>query len=51
MLHYIIIFFILAAISAFLGFGNLAGTFSQIAKILAVIFLALLVLSLVKHLI
>ena len=47
MLHYVIIFFILAVVSSFLGFGNLAGTFSQIAKILAVIFLGLLILSLI----
>ena len=50
MLSYVIIFFILAAVSAFLGFGNLAGTFSQIAKVLAVVFAALVILGLIKHL-
>jgi uncharacterized membrane protein YtjA (UPF0391 family) len=51
MLYYIIIFFVLAVVSASLGFGGLAGTFSQISKILAVIFLGLLIFSLIRHLI
>lgn len=51
MLSYIITFFILAVISAFLGFRNLAGAFSQIAKILAVVFLGLFLFSLIRHLI
>ena len=38
MVFYILVFFSLAVISALLGFGKLAGTFSQIAKILSVIF-------------
>ena len=50
MLHYIIIFFVLAVISSFLGFGRLSGTFAQISKILAIIFLGLLILSLIAHL-
>ena len=50
MLHYAVIFFILAIISAFLGFGNLAGTFSQLAKILTGIFVISFVISLMRHL-
>ena len=50
MLSYIIIFFLLSVIAAILGFTNLAGTFSQISKILAIIFLGLLILSVITHL-
>jgi len=47
MLNWVITFFILAVLAAFLGFGGLAGTFSQIAQFLAVLFVVLLVASLV----
>ncbi len=49
MLFYIVVFFSLAVISAFLGFGSLAGTFSQIAKVLSVIFLILFIISFLRH--
>lgn len=49
MLHYILVFFLLAVVSAFLGFGNLAGTFSQIAKVLSVLFLISLIISTVHY--
>jgi uncharacterized membrane protein YtjA (UPF0391 family) len=49
MIHYIILFFILAVAASFLGFGGLAGTFSQISKVLAVIFVVLFLFSLVRH--
>jgi uncharacterized membrane protein YtjA (UPF0391 family) len=49
MLYYVVVFFILAVVSAFLGFGNLAGTFSQIAKILSVVFMISLIISLIRH--
>lgn len=49
MLNYVITFFLLTILASFLGFGGLAGTFSQITKILAVIFLVLFVVSLIKH--
>lgn len=49
MLYYVVVFFILAVASAFLGFGNLAGTFSQIAKILSVVFMISLIISLIRH--
>lgn len=48
MLHYAIVFFILSAILSILGFGNLAGTCSQIAKIFALIFIGLFLLSLIR---
>lgn len=51
MLHYILIFFLLAVISACLGFGGLAGTFSQIAKVLSIFFLISLVISFVHYVI
>ena len=51
MLYYVVTFFILAVVSGILGFGNLSSTFSQIAKILAIIFLALLILSTFRYLI
>lgn len=50
MLHYIISFFILAIIAAVLGFGGLAGTFAEIAKLLAVVFVVLFLGSLVYSL-
>jgi len=49
MLNYVITFFILAVVSAVLGFGNLAGTFSLIAKILSGIFVISLIISLIRH--
>jgi len=49
MLNYVITFFLLAILASVLGFGGLAGTFSQIAQILAVIFVVLFLASLVRH--
>ena len=46
MLHYAIIFFVIAIIAAVLGFGVIAGTAAWIAKVLFVVFLILAVLSL-----
>ncbi len=51
MLNYTITFFVLAVIAAILGFGGLAGTFVEIAKFLAILFVVLLVISLVYNLI
>ena len=50
MLNYIITFFILAVLAAFLGFGGLAADFAGIAKFLTVVFLVLFVASLVYSL-
>jgi uncharacterized membrane protein YtjA (UPF0391 family) len=47
MLRWALAFAILAIISALLGFGNLAGDFSYIAKVLLLVFLVLFVISLV----
>ena len=46
MLNWVITFFILAVIAALLGFGGIAGTFAEIAKFLAVLFVVLFVASL-----
>ena len=40
MLHYTLIFLIVALLAGFLGFGVIAGTAASIAKILFIIFLA-----------
>ena len=49
MLNYVIIFFLLAVIAAFCGFGGLAADFAGIARFLALIFVVLFVLSLIGH--
>jgi len=50
MLNYIITFFILAVLAAFLGFGGLAADFAGIAQFLAMIFVVLFLASLVYSL-
>lgn len=47
MLNYVITFFVLAVIAAFLGFGGLAADFATIAKFLALLFVVLFIASLV----
>jgi len=49
MLNYIITFFVLAVLAAFLGFGGLAGAFSQIAQFVALVFVLLLVATILFH--
>ena len=49
MLQWVITFFVLAVIAAIFGFGGLAGTFSEIAKFLAILFVVLFVASLVYN--
>ena len=51
MLNWIITFFVLAIIAAFLGFGGLAGTFAQVAQLLTALFVILFLASLVFSLI
>jgi uncharacterized membrane protein YtjA (UPF0391 family) len=51
MLNYIITFFLLAVLAAFLGFGGLAADFAGIARLLTMVFLVLFVASLIYHLI
>ncbi len=47
MLNWVITFFLLAIVAAIFGFGGLAGSFVEIAKFLAVLFVVLFVVSLV----
>jgi uncharacterized membrane protein YtjA (UPF0391 family) len=49
MLYYALVFFILALVSAMMGFGFLAVTFAAVAKLLFIVFLILFVVSLVMH--
>ena len=51
MLNWVITFFLLAIVAAVFGFGGLAGTFAEIAKFLAIVFVVLFVASLVYSLI
>lgn len=48
MLHYTIVFLVIALIAAVLGFGVIAGTAAQIAKICFIVFLVFAVLSFLK---
>lgn len=50
MLRWAIIFFIVAIIAAILGFGNIAGAATDIAKILFFVFLVIFLVSVVLHL-
>jgi uncharacterized membrane protein YtjA (UPF0391 family) len=45
MLHWTIVFLVLALIAAVLGFGGIAGAAAGIAQILFFVFLALLIIS------
>jgi len=47
MLHYAVVFFVIALIAAVLGFGGIAAGAAGIAKILFVVFLVLAVASLI----
>ena len=47
MLRFAIIFAILALVAGVLGFGNMAGDFAYIAKILLFVFLVLFIASLI----
>jgi uncharacterized membrane protein YtjA (UPF0391 family) len=51
MLNWIVTFFILAVLAAFLGFTGLAGTFAEIAKFIAIVFVVLFIASLVYRMI
>jgi len=50
MLHYALVFFVVALIAAVFGFGGIAAGAAEIAKILFFIFLVLFVVSLVAGL-
>ncbi|MEJ0062670.1 MAG: DUF1328 family protein [Alphaproteobacteria bacterium] len=47
MMSWVITFFLLAVAAALLGFGGLAGTFVEIAKFLAGVFIILFIASLI----
>lgn len=51
MLHYAVVFFVIALIAAIFGFGGIAAGAVEIAKILFFIFVVLFVVSLVAALI
>ncbi len=47
MLHYAVVFFVIALVAALFGFGGIAAGAVEIARILFFIFLVLFVISLV----
>ncbi len=47
MLNWIVTFFLLAVVAAVFGFGGLAGTCAEIAKLLAILFVILFIASLI----
>lgn len=49
MLHYALVFLIVAIIAAVLGFGGIAGTAAGIAKILFIVFLILAIISFLRR--
>ena len=49
MLHYALVFFLVAIVAAVLGFGVIAGTAAVIAKVCFIVFLILAVLSLFRR--
>jgi uncharacterized membrane protein YtjA (UPF0391 family) len=49
MLHWTLVFLVIALIAAALGFGALAGTAASIAKILFLVFVILWIVSLVTR--
>ena len=49
MLHYAVVFFVIAIIAAVLGFGVISGTAALLAKVAFVVFLILAVLSLLRR--
>jgi uncharacterized membrane protein YtjA (UPF0391 family) len=49
MLYYALVFFVIALLAAFLGFGGIAVAFAGIAKILFFLFIVLFLVSLIMH--
>jgi len=49
MLYWALVFFVVAIIAAVFGFGGIASASAGIAQLLFFIFLALLVISLIVH--
>jgi uncharacterized membrane protein YtjA (UPF0391 family) len=50
MLHYALVFLLIAIAAAIFGFGGVALTSTYIAKILFFIFLVMFLVSLIRHL-
>ena len=50
-MSYVMLFFVLAVVAAFLGFGGLAADFAGIAQFLALIFVVLFVASLLYNIV
>jgi len=48
MLHYALVFFIIALVAAVLGFGGVTGIAMEIGRILCVVFVILAVISLFR---
>ena len=51
MLHYAVVFFVIALVAALFGFGGIAAGASEIAKILFFIFLVIAVVTFIASLI
>ena len=49
MLSWAILFFILALVAAYFGFGGIAGSAALIAKILLVLFVVGFIVSIIMH--
>jgi uncharacterized membrane protein YtjA (UPF0391 family) len=50
MLHYAVVFFVIALIAALFGFGGIAASSAGIAKILFFVFLIIAAVSFIMHL-
>ena len=51
MLNWVVTFFLLAIVASVFGFSGIAGTFAQISRFLAIIFIVLFAASLIYGLI
>ncbi len=49
MLHWSLVFLVLAILAAIFGFGMAASAFASIAKVLAIVFLVIFILGLVTR--
>jgi len=48
MLNYVVTFFLLAVLAGLLGFGGLAADFAEISRLLALVFVLLFIVSLIR---
>ena len=49
MLHYALLFFIIAIVAGYMGFGRVASASTDIARLLFFFFVVLVILSLIGH--